>query len=59
MCTAPAWDSSKTYMTGDKVSRNGKEYVAKFYTVGQDPETNHEPQSGPATGAPWAYPTNC
>jgi hypothetical protein len=46
-------------MTNDKVSRNGKEYTAKFYTVGQDPETNHEPQSGPSTGAPWTYPTNC
>jgi hypothetical protein len=46
-------------MMGEMVSKNGKQYTAKFYTQGQDPETNHESQSGPPSGAPWSYPTDC
>jgi chitodextrinase len=59
MCTAPAWDSTKAYMAGDKVSLNGKEYTARYYTQNMNPETNHEDQSGPVQGKPWTYPTNC
>ena len=49
----------KAYMTGDKVSLNGKEYVARFYTMGDNPETNHEAESGPPQGKPWSAPTSC
>jgi hypothetical protein len=53
------WVASTAYMMGQKVSLNGKEYTARFYTQGQNPETNHEPQSGPVQGQPWTYPTDC
>ncbi len=59
MCTAPAWDPMKAYRTGDRVSLNGKEYVANFYTMGDNPETNHESGSGPPSGKPWSAPTTC
>jgi chitodextrinase len=58
-CTAPPWDATKAYATGEKVSLNGKEYVARFYTLGDNPETNHEPEMGPVQGKPWTFPTTC
>ena len=46
-------------MTDEKVSLNSKKYTTRFYTQNQNPETNHESQSGPVEGKPWTYPTDC
>ncbi|WP_168204041.1 PKD domain-containing protein [Aliikangiella coralliicola] len=42
-CTAPAWEASKVYLSGDEVSQNGKEYRANWWTRGQSPEDNSGP----------------
>jgi len=43
-------------MAGDKVSYNGVNYQARFFTQGQNPSTN----SGPADqGYPWAVINLC
>jgi chitodextrinase len=49
----PEWDAETVYHVGDAVQRNGSAYVARYYTTGDDPETNHEPDDGPAQGKPW------
>jgi chitodextrinase len=59
ICTAPAWDPTKAYMGGDKVSVNHKEYVARYFTLGENPETHHEPSPVSMTGEPWTFPTDC
>ena len=46
-------------MMGDKVSLNGKEYTAAFYSLNESPETNHEPDASTQSGKPWKFPTNC
>ncbi|MBR3646074.1 MAG: carbohydrate-binding protein, partial [Lachnospiraceae bacterium] len=38
----PAWDSSKAYSGGDKVTYNGKIYQALWWTQGANPETSTE-----------------
>ncbi|TQV88732.1 M20/M25/M40 family metallo-hydrolase [Aliikangiella coralliicola] len=42
-CSADVWQSSKVYLSGDKVSHQGSEYTAKWWTQGQDPATNSGP----------------
>lgn len=38
-CTEPAWNSSQVYVGGDKVSHNGHEWRAKWWTQGEEPGT--------------------
>jgi|GEM_PF-2412344 len=37
-----AWDASKTYVAGDKVSYNGVNYEAKWWTLGENPANSGE-----------------
>lgn len=46
-------------MSGDRVSRNGMEYVAKYYNQGMDPATNHEEPNMSPAGKPWDVPKPC
>ncbi|WP_305038255.1 glycosyl hydrolase family 18 protein [Agromyces endophyticus] len=39
-CTAPAWSATAVYTGGQKVSYDGKEYSAKWWTQGNQPGTN-------------------
>ncbi|UII28737.1 glycosyl hydrolase family 18 protein [Fulvivirga maritima] len=39
-CNAPAWDNSTAYVGGTRVSYNGVEYEAKWWTQGENPEVN-------------------
>ena len=38
--TGNAWSASKVYVGGDKVTHNGKEYKAKWWTLGDEPGKN-------------------
>ncbi|NOU65498.1 chitin-binding protein [Paenibacillus sp. LMG 31461] len=38
--TAAAWDSTKIYLAGDKVTFNGVEYTAGWWTKGEQPDTS-------------------
>ncbi|HBM15531.1 MAG TPA: hypothetical protein DD381_04190 [Lentisphaeria bacterium] len=38
----PAWDSSKIYLAGDRVSYNGRNYEAKWWTQGENPSMTGE-----------------
>ena len=35
----PTWDSNTVYTNGNRVYYNGKVYQAKWWTVGENPET--------------------
>lgn len=35
----PTWDSNTVYTNGNRVCYNGKVYQAKWWTVGENPET--------------------
>jgi chitinase len=41
-CTHPAWSSSQIYVGGDHVSHNGREWRAKWWTLGEVPGTTGE-----------------
>ena len=58
-CTSPPWMPTMAYHAGDRVSFDGKEYIARFYSMGVNPETNHDPDNGPSTGQPWGPPVSC
>ncbi|GAB6989768.1 glycosyl hydrolase family 18 protein [Paenibacillus pini] len=51
-CTDAAWDATKTYNGGNRVSLNGKVYEAKWWTLNENPA-----QSG-SWGA-WKYISDC
>ncbi|HEU0276901.1 MAG TPA: glycosyl hydrolase family 18 protein [Rhodanobacteraceae bacterium] len=54
-CAAP-WSASSVYNGGATASENGTNYVANWWTQGQDPATN----SGPAgSGRPWTPQGAC
>ena len=36
-CEAAAWDPSAAYVKGDEVSHDGREYLAKWWSRGEDP----------------------
>jgi chitin-binding protein len=38
--TAAAWDNTKIYLAGDKVTFNGVEYTAGWWTKGEQPDTS-------------------
>jgi hypothetical protein len=59
VCSAPPWNPTLVYMAGQIVSYNGKEYIAQIYTMGDDPEHNHEATPDSRTGKPWSFPTDC
>ncbi len=45
-CTSPTWISDKIYTKGDKVSYQGTEYEAFYWTQNQNPDSNNS-QWGP------------
>jgi hypothetical protein len=36
-CSLAAWSADKVYQGGDKASKNGMQYTAAYYTMGNDP----------------------
>ncbi|CBG91176.1 carbohydrate-binding protein [Citrobacter rodentium] len=47
------WSSSTVYNKGDKVQKNGEEYEAMFYTVGNDPSVPANQNPTGTNGRPW------
>ena len=54
-CNAP-WNSTSVYTAGMKVSLNGINYTANFWTQGQSPATNN---GGAGSGQPWTSNGSC
>ena len=54
-CNSP-WVSTTAYTSGMKVSLNGTNYTANFWTQGQSPATNN---GGPGSGQPWTSNGAC
>ena len=52
----PTWNSTSVYTAGMKVSLNGINYTANFWTQGQSPATNN---GGPGSGQPWTSNGPC
>ena len=52
----PTWVSTTAYTGGMKVSLNGINYTANFWTQGQNPATNN---GGPGSGQPWTSNGPC
>jgi len=52
----PTWNSTSVYTAGMKVSLNGINYTANFWTQGQNPSTNN---GGPGSGQPWTSNGAC
>src|SRR5678816_3429932 len=52
----PVWNSTSVYTAGMKVSLNGINYTANFWTQGQSPATNN---GGPGSGQPWTSNGPC
>ena len=52
----PAWNSTTAYTGGMKVSLNGINYTANFWTQGQNPATNN---GGAGSGQPWTSNGSC
>jgi len=53
---APAFSSSQVYTAGMTASENGINYVANWWTEGQDPATNNGPSG---SGQPWTSQGSC
>lgn len=54
-CNSP-WNSTSVYTSGMKVSLNGINYTANFWTQGQSPATNN---GGAGSGQPWTSNGAC
>jgi chitinase len=54
-CATP-WSSTATYTQGMTASENGENYVANWWTQGQDPATN---SGGAGSGQPWTATGSC
>ena len=54
-CNSP-WNSTSVYTAGMKVSLNGINYTANFWTQGQSPATNN---GGAGSGQPWTSNGPC
>jgi chitodextrinase len=52
----PVWNSTSIYTSGMKVSLNGINYTANFWTQGQNPATNN---GGAGSGQPWTSNGPC
>ncbi|WP_430390604.1 carbohydrate-binding protein [Dyella sp. 20L07] len=53
---AVAWSSSAVYTAGNTASENGTNYVANWWTQGNDPATN---SGGAGSGQPWTSQGAC
>ena len=53
---AAAWNSTQVYTGGMKASENGIEYLADYWTEGQNPATNN---GGAGSGEPWISQGAC
>jgi chitinase len=53
---APAWDAGAVYTGGMTASLGGVNYVANWWTQGQNPNAN---SGGPGTGQPWTVKGTC
>jgi len=53
---AAAWNSTTAYTTGQQVSSNGMNYVANWWTQGQNPATN---SGASGSGQPWTAVGAC
>lgn len=53
---AAAWTSTAVYTGGNVASRNGSNYVANWWTQGDDPATH---SGGAGTGQPWTSQGAC
>ena len=49
----PQWSSSTVYNKGDRVQKNGQEYEAYFYTIGDDPSLAANQNPTGSNGRPW------
>src|SRR6185312_14705777 len=52
----PTWVYTSVYTAGMKVSLNGINYTANFWTQGQSPATNN---GGAGSGQPWTSNGSC
>jgi hypothetical protein len=53
---AAAWSASTVYTGGQTASENGTNYLANWWTQGNDPATN---SGGPGSGQPWTSQGAC
>lgn len=53
---AAAWNASSVYTAGNTASENGVNYVANWWTQGNDPATNN---GGAGSGQPWTVTGTC
>ena len=53
---AAAWSASQVYTGGNTASENGVNYVANWWTQGNDPATNN---GGSGSGQPWTSQGSC
>lgn len=53
---ATAWNSTQVYTSGMTASVNGVNYVANYWTQGQNPSTN---SGGAGSGQPWTATGTC
>ena len=49
----PTWSATTTYNQGDKVQKDGQEYQALFYTIGDDPSLTANQNPDGTNGRPW------
>lgn len=47
------WSATTTYNKGDKVQKDGQEYEALFYTIGDDPSLAANQNPSGTNGRPW------
>ncbi|HEY4292899.1 carbohydrate-binding protein [Luteibacter sp.] len=53
---APAWEAGKVYTGGNTASENDTNYIANWWTQGNDPATNN---GGSGSGQPWTSQGSC
>ncbi|WP_193570328.1 carbohydrate-binding protein [Luteibacter yeojuensis] len=53
---APAWEAGKVYTGGNTASENGVNYIANWWTQGNEPATNN---GGSGSGQPWTSQGSC
>lgn len=53
---AAAWEASTVYTGGNTASENGVNYIANWWTQGNDPATNN---GGSGSGQPWTSQGSC
>lgn len=49
----PQWSATTVYNKGDKAQKDGQEYEALFYTVGDDPSNPDNQNPSGTNGRPW------